>query len=134
MIAPEAPTGGLIREPVLDDEAECRGDDALGVVAPGGGQVGAVGVEVFAAPRAEVLGVGQVEVAGATGDEVAQVMEGPLEDPVPVGAVATTRTGPAPEVAAAPAEPGLGQVLDAGDALGGVGQVFSGSWQGTVLL
>ena len=134
MIAPEAPTGGLIREPVFDDEAECRGDDAFGVVAAGGSQIGAVGVEVFAALRAEVLGVGQDEVAGASGDEVAKVVEGALEDPVPVGAVATPRAGPSPEVSAAVAGFRLGQILDTGDALGGVGQVFSGSWHGAVLL
>ena len=81
-----------------------------------------------------MLGVGQDEVAGPPGDEIAQVVEGALEDPVAVGAVAAARAGPPPVVAAAFAELGLGQVLDAGDALGGVGQVFSGSWHGAALL
>jgi hypothetical protein len=134
MIPPEAPTGGLIRESVLDDEADRRGDDASGVVAAGSGQVGAVGVEVFAALRAKVLGVGQDQVTGPPGDGIAEVVEGPLEDPVTVGTVATTRAGPPPEVAAALAESGLGKVLDAGNALGGVGQVFSGSGHGAGLL
>jgi hypothetical protein len=134
MVPPEAPTGGLIRQSVLDDEADRRGDDALGVVAAGSGQVGAVGVEVLAALRAEVLGVGQDEVAGPPGDEVAEVVEGPLEDAVPVGAVVTSWARPPPVVAAAFAEFGLGQILDASDALGGVGQVFSGARQGAVLL
>jgi hypothetical protein len=124
----------LIRESILDDEADRRGDDASGVVAAGSGQVGAVGVEVPAALRAEVLGVGQDEVAGPPGDEVAEVVEGPLEDPVTVGAVATSWARPPPIVAAAFTELGPGQVLDAGNALGGVGQVFSGSGQGAVLL
>jgi len=103
-------------------------------VAAGRGQVGAVGVEVFAALRAEVLGVGQDQVTGPPRDGIAEVVEGTSEDPVTVGAVAATRAGPPPEVAAALAELRLGQVLDASDALGGVGQVFSGSWQGVVLL
>ena len=134
MIPPEAPAGGLIRQAVLDDQADRRGDDPFGVVAAGRGQVGAVGVEVPAALRAEVLGVGQDQVAGPPGDEIAEVVEGALEDPVAVGAVAATRAGPPPEVAAAFAELGLGQVLDAGDALGGVGQIFSGSGHGAALL
>jgi hypothetical protein len=121
MIPPEAPAGGLIRQAVLDDEADGRGDDALGVVAAGSGQVGAVGVEVLAALRAEVLGVGQDEVAGPPGDKVAEVVEGALEDAIAVGAVTATGTGPSSEVAAAPAGLGFWQILDAGDALGGIG-------------
>jgi hypothetical protein len=134
VITPEAPTGGLIRQAVLDDEADRRGDDAFGVMTAGRGQVGAVGVEVPAALRAEVLGVGQDQVAGPPGDEGAEVVEGALEDAIAVGAVAATGTGPSSEVAASLADLGFWQVLDAGDALSGVGQVFSGSGQGAVLL
>jgi hypothetical protein len=134
VIAPEAPTGRLIREAVLDDEADRRGDDAFGVMTAGRGQVGAVGVEVPAALRAEVLGVGQDQVAGPPGDEIPEVVEGALEDPVAVGAVAAAGARTPPIVAAASAEFGLGQVLDAGKALGRVGEVFSGSWHGAALL
>jgi hypothetical protein len=134
VIAPEAPAGGLIREAVLDDQADRRGDNPFGVVAAGGGQVGAVGVEVPAALGTVVLGVGQGEVAGAPGDEIAEVMEGAPEDPVTVGAMATAGAGPPPVVAATLADLGLGQILDAGDALGGVGQIFSGAGHGVVLL
>jgi hypothetical protein len=68
-----------------------------------------------------VLRVGQDEVAGTPGDEIAEVVEGTLEDPVPVSAVAAPRAGTPAIIAAALAEFGLGQVLDAGDAFGGVG-------------
>jgi hypothetical protein len=134
VIPPEAPTGGLIRQAVFDDEADGRGDDPPGVVAAGCGPVGAGGVEVLAALRAEVLGVGQNEVAGPPGDEVTEVVEGSLEDPVAVGAVVATRAGSTAIVAAAVAELGLGQILDAGDAFGGVGQIFSGTGHGAALL
>jgi hypothetical protein len=130
MIPPEAPAGGLIGQAVLDDEADGRGDDPCGVMAAGVGQVAAVGVEVLAAGGAVVLGVGQDDVARPPGGEVAEVVEGAPEDAVAVGAVAATRAGPPPEIAAALAGLGLGQILDAGDPFGGVGQVFSGSWQG----
>lgn len=54
-------------------------------------------------------------------------MECALEDAVAIGAVAATRAGPPTVIAAALSGLGLGQILDAGDSLGGVGQVFSGS-------
>jgi hypothetical protein len=63
VIPPEAPAGGLIGQAVLDDQADGRLDDATGIVAAGGGQVGHVGVEVLAALRAEVLGIAQADVA-----------------------------------------------------------------------
>jgi len=134
MIPPEAPAGGLVGQAVLDDEADGQSHDPLGVMAAGVGQVGTVGVEVLATGGAVVLGVGQDDVARPPGGEVAEVVERASEDAVAVGAVAAARAGPPSEVAAAPACLGLGQVLDAGDPLGGVGQVFSGSWQGAVLL
>ena len=40
MIAPEVPTGGLVRQAVLDDQADGHRDDPMGVVAAGRGQVG----------------------------------------------------------------------------------------------
>jgi hypothetical protein len=134
MIPPEAPTGGLIRQAVLDDEADRRGDDPPGVVAAASGQVGAVGVEVLATLSAVVLRVGQEEVAGPSGNQITEVVEGSLKDPVAVGAVATTRAGLAAVVAAAVADLGLGQVLDAGDAFSGIGQIFSGTGHGAALL
>jgi hypothetical protein len=77
-----------------------------------------------------VLRVGQDDVARPPGGEVAEVVECASEDAVAVGAVAAARAGPPAVIAAAPAGLGLGQILDAGDPFGGVGQVFSGSWQG----
>src|SRR4051812_28038165 len=57
-------------------------------------------------------------------------MEDAAGGPVAVGTVTTTRTGPAPVVAAPNADVGPGQVLDAGDAFGGVGSVLAGSGHG----
>jgi hypothetical protein len=134
MITPEAPTGGLVGQAVFGDQADGEGDDPLGVMAAGCGQVGGVGVEVFAALGAVVLRVSQDEIARPAGDEVAEVVECALEDPIAVSTMATTRAGTPAEVAAPMTDLRLGQILDAGDAFGGVGQIFSGSWQGLVLL
>ena len=96
----------------------------------GVGQVGHVGVEVPAAAGAVVPGVEHDEVAGPAGAGIAEVVEGTAAPTIAVGAVAAPRAGPAAIVAAAEADVGLGQVIDAGDALGGIGSVFAGSWHG----
>ena len=75
-------------------------------------------------------GVEYDKVAGPSGEGVAEVVEGAAAQTIAVGAVAAPRAGPAAVVAAAEADVGLGQVVDAGDALGGIGAVFAGSWHG----
>ena len=57
MFSPEGPTGGAIRQAILNDQADGGVDDASGVVAAGVGEVGHVGVEVLAALGAVVLQV-----------------------------------------------------------------------------
>src|SRR5262249_19204190 len=121
VVSPEAPTGGLIWQTVLDNQADRRGDDPFGVVTARCGQVGGVGVEVLAADRAVVLGIAEDDVARTSGEEIAQVVESASEDLVAVGAMATAGTGPTPIVTAATANLGLREILDARDALGGVG-------------
>jgi hypothetical protein len=130
MIAPEAPAGGLVGQAIFDDQANSHGDDPLGVMAAGCGQVGGVGVEGLAALGAVVLRVSQDEIARPAGAEVAEVVECASEDPIAVSTMATTRARTSPEVAAALTDLRRGQILDAGDPLGGVGPVFSGPWQG----
>jgi hypothetical protein len=103
-------------------------------MATGIGQVGTVGVEVLTAHGAVVLRVGQDDLAGPPGREIAEVVEGASEDAVAVSTVATMRARSPPVVAAARADLGLGQILDAGDPLGGIRQVLSGSGQSAVLL
>ena len=93
-------------------------------------QVGHVGVEVLAAAGAIVLGVGHDEIAGPAGAKVAEVVEGATCRPVAVGTVAAPRARPAAVIATPAGEDGLGQVLDAGDAFGGVGSIFAGSGHG----
>src|SRR5262245_45648266 len=128
VVAPQGPAGGAVRQTVFDHQADGRVDDAAGVVAARVGQVGHVGVEVPAALRAEVPGVEHDEVAGPPGEGIAEVGEGAAAPAIAVGAVAAPRAGPAAVVAAAEADVGRGQVVDAGDALGGIGAVIAGSW------
>src|SRR4051794_11389880 len=64
VLAPEGPTGGAIRQAILDDQADGGIDDASGIVTAGVGRVGHVGVEVPAAAGAIVLRVDHDDVGG----------------------------------------------------------------------
>jgi hypothetical protein len=130
VLSPEGPTGGAIGQAVLDDQADGGVDDAPGVVAAGVGEVGHVGVEILATASAIMLRVDQDDVAGSSGEGVAQVVKGAAGEAVAVGAMPAARTRPSAIIAALARDFGLGQVVDAGGALGGVGAVFAGSRHG----
>jgi D-arabinose 1-dehydrogenase-like Zn-dependent alcohol dehydrogenase len=130
VLTPEGPTGTAIRQAVLDDQADSGVDDASGVVAAGIGQVGHVGVEILAALGAEMLRVDQDNVARSAGEGVAQIVESAACDVVAVGAMSAVWAGPPAIVAVLAGDLGLGQVVDACGALGGIGAVFSGCGHG----
>ena len=130
MVSPEGPTGGAIRQAILNDQADGGVDDASGVVAAGVGEVGHVGVEVLATVGAIMLGVDQDDVAGSAGEGVAQVVKSTASEAVAVGAMPATRTRPSAIIAALAGDLGLGQVVNADGALGGVGAIFAGCRHG----
>jgi hypothetical protein len=99
----------------------------LGEVAAG---VDQVGVEVLATAGAIVLGVEHDEGAGPAGEGAAQVIEGASRHAITVGAMAAARSGLAAVIPAQATDLGLGQVVDAVDALGGINSVFIGSRPG----
>jgi hypothetical protein len=107
-----------------------RIDDAPCIVTARGSQVSHVGVEILATARAIVLGIDQDQVAGPTSQGIAQVVERASHPPIAIGALAATWTGPASVISALAADLGLGQVLDAGDALRRIGSIFAGSRHG----
>ena len=69
-----------------------------------------------------------MSLAGPSGEGIAQVVESATEQAVAIGAMAAAWAGPPAVVPALAADLGLGQILDASDALGGIGSVFTGSW------
>jgi hypothetical protein len=77
-----------------------------------------------------MLGVDQDDVAGSSGEGVAQVVEGAACQAIAVGAVSAAWAGPPAVVAVLAGDLGLGQVVDACGALGGVGAVFAGCRHG----
>jgi hypothetical protein len=77
-----------------------------------------------------MLGVDQDDVAGPSGEGVAQVVEGAACQAVSIGAVSAARAGPPAVVATLAGDLGPGQVFDASGALGGVGAIFAGGGHG----
>jgi hypothetical protein len=96
-------------------------------------QIRHIDVEILSAFRATVDGVGQMDIAWTARDQISQIVQNPLPLAMPIGAVSTLRTRPLGEVAAASNDLRFGQIFGIGDALGGIGQVFSRPWHGGTL-
>ena len=77
-----------------------------------------------------MLGVDDDGIAGPSGEGIAEIVEGAMELAVAISTMAAARAGTASVIPALAANLGLGQILDACDALGGIGSVFTGSWHG----
>ena len=104
VIAPQVPTGRLIRQAVLHHQPHGQGDDAVGVVALGQGQVRHVGVEVGVALGAVVLRVGELDVARPLKHQVAQVVQRPLDGPTAIATPTARRTW-SPQIVATALDP-----------------------------
>jgi hypothetical protein len=126
------PRGGAVGQAVLHDDADGGGNDAVGVVAVGQGQVEHVRVEIVVAMGTAVLRVGYVQVAGSAAERIAQVVQGSLRRPQAIGAAAALKTGATWIVAGALDNPRSGKIFDAGDAFRGIGPVNPRSGHGSL--
>lgn len=124
------PTGGAVRQAVLDHHADGDGDDPMGVMAVGQRQVRHVSIEVSVATRAAVLGVGDVQFPRPSAEAVSQIMQFAGDGSQAIGAVLALRTLSSGIVPRALNDAGSGQVFDTPDAFGGVGQVTSRTGHG----
>jgi hypothetical protein len=97
----------------------------MGVMPTRRGQVGGVGIEVLAAGRAVVLRIGEHDFARPPGDQVANIMQAPLEGAVPVGRPFAAWTGPVTVVPALLDVLGSGQVFDPLDPFGRVRPILA---------
>jgi hypothetical protein len=128
MVSPEMPTGGAVGEAVLHDQAHRQADNAMGVVGLRNCQVGHIGVEKLATLAAVVLRVGEVNIAGASGKEISQLMERALVRAASASAtLAATRTGSALVDATASHDLGLGQIFHPRDAFRSIRYVLTWS-------
>src|SRR5436190_22823913 len=108
VVAPQVPTGGLIRQAVLGHQADSQSLDAAGVQAFGQSQVGQVGAEVATAVGAAMLGVGDDKVDGAVRPRVAQVVQGARGNRVAASAAAAAPATASRVVAASALDTRLG--------------------------
>ena len=134
MIAPQMPTGGLVRQVILDDESHGQGDDAVSVMGFGPSVVGHVGVEVFSASCATVLGIKKEDVAWPTGDEIADVMQDPRARSTTKAGFAAPGTTSMLEVSRTVNDLGLRKIIGTHDTFRGIGQIQSWSEHGKALL
>src|SRR3954447_7105828 len=95
----------------------------MGVESLGRGQIGHVGGEVVAAPRAVMLGVGEMDVTGTAPRRVAQIMQGAGPDAIPRARLAAFRTRPMLVIPTAPDVLRGREHLGIGDAQSGVQRV-----------
>src|SRR3954451_21076015 len=105
----------------------------MGVASLGRGQVGHVGGEVVAAPRAVMLRVSELDVTGPTSHRVAQIMQGACTDPIPRARLAAFRTWPMRVISTARYELRRREHLGIGNAQGGVRRVDSRTKHGNAL-
>jgi hypothetical protein len=96
-------------------------------------QIREVGVEVLATFRTVVLRIGNEQVAGTPGVEVAEIMQRALLALIAIGLVPTTRTGVLYGVATAVKNLWLGEILRACNAFRGIGPIDAGSWHTWIL-
>jgi hypothetical protein len=120
VIAPQVPAGGLIGQAVLDDESHRHGNDAMGVARSGSSVFGSVRVEELVASGAVVLRIIEMDVAGSSANQVAQIMQDARVHGLPKGTFATAWTRAVCEIPAAPNDLRLWQFFWVRDAFGGV--------------
>jgi hypothetical protein len=134
MIAPQVPTGGLIRQAVLDDESNRQRNNAMGVMGLGQGVFGHVRVEVLPTARAPMLRVNQMNIARSPGNQIAHVMEDASGGSAAKTGLATARTRAMGKVASAMDDLGFGQIFGSRDAFRDVRHILSGARHSKALL
>lgn len=133
VVTPQVPFCGLVRQAVLGNESDGQVLDTACVQALGPSQVGEVGGEVAVAVGAVMPGEGDGQIDGAADSWVAEVVQGARSGGAASGTATTARAAAGLVVAAARFDPGLGEILDAGDPLSRVGDIFAGSVHGYAL-
>jgi hypothetical protein len=119
------PDSGTIRQAVFDHQTHSQGDNSVSIMASGGCQIRQVDAEVKATGLATVLGVADVQVAGAVTVRAAQVVQDALPHAVARTAPSAVRTTTSPVAPRALLDKRLGQILNTGNAFGAVRDIFS---------
>src|SRR6266403_4745247 len=125
------PTGGLVRQTVFGHQANSQLLDATRVQTLGRGQVGQIDAEVASAVGAVMFGVANNKINGTGWARVTQVVQGARGNRVAASAATAAAATPRRVVAASVFDTRLGKILDAGNALGDVGDVLAWARHGS---
>jgi hypothetical protein len=125
VVTPKVPGSGPVRQAVLDDQADSPLLHAAGVQALGQGQVGQIHGETAATAEATMPRETNNHIDGLLGPSVAEVMQGPSGHGVTTGATAAARAAPRRVVAAAPLDPWVREIFNAGDPLRGIRHILA---------
>jgi len=134
VVSPQVPTRRAVGQAILGHDPHGEVNHPVGVMAAGWGQVRKVYAEVLATLCTIVLRIGDHQVTGTPGVEIAQIMQRALLALVTIGLVSTTRTGMSFGVATAGNNLWLWEIRRARDAFRRIGPVDAGSWHTWVLL
>jgi hypothetical protein len=124
VIAPQVPTGGLVRQAIFGDKMNGPLLDTASVPAVRQSQVGDITGEAAATAEAAMAGESDNQVNGTVGPSIPEVMEGTGTHGVAACAVTTAQATSRRPVATAPLDARLGQVFDTRDALGNIRDIF----------
>jgi hypothetical protein len=115
----------LVGQAIFGDETDGPLLDPAGVAAVRHSQVGKITGEAAATVEAAMARKGDNQVNGTVGAGIPEIVEGTRAHGEAAGAVATARAEACRPVATAPFDVRLGQVFDAGNALGDIRNVFA---------
>jgi hypothetical protein len=134
VIPPQMPTGGLIGQPVLHDEAHGQGHHAVCVAGFGQTVFRGVRVKELLTLGAAVLRIEQFNIAGLARNQVAHVVEHAGAGPIAKARLAALRARQMFEVATAPHDLRLRKIDRGRDTRGRISEILSGPRHGNSLL
>src|SRR4030067_717095 len=124
VVPPEMPTGRAVGQSILHHQTHGHRHDPVCVMAVGKSQVGHIHVEVALALTAIMLRVRKEKITRSLPQQIAEVVQPPLESVIAV-ATSTTLWAPSSRIAATALYPqGFGQVLHTSDSLGTIASTF----------
>ena len=121
------PTGGPVGQAVFDHQTYRHLDDAMRVMASRWGEIAQGGAEVLPALRAVVVRIRHQKVARTTRVQIPKIVQGALPVFVARRRMATCWAGLSLVIRAEQHDRGRREVLDVGDAFGGIWHLFARS-------
>src|SRR3984885_6928328 len=127
MIAPKMPGSESIGQAILDHQAHCQGNDALGVMTSRRCQIGHIGIEVELTKGTAMFRVGDMQVAGAILAQAANLVENALDPTAARRGSTALRTSARAKIPRALLDQRLGQILNTCDPFRRIGEILARS-------